>query len=231
MAEQEQSQSQTPETSTTQQTQTEAPQSLDQVYKQYNVEAEAQSFQPQPQPQQVQQQQVQRTDVAVPDPVLDAEGFKKWSGQQSQTLQTALHSVQGELTGMRVERLRAREEADIKSAVQRFKSVAGEDIDEDMAEVVLGQRARKDPKFLSVYQNRSKNPVAWNAAVAALANEFKTKTQFKIDPKIAEDQRAAKQSIGSQTRQAQDETTGDEAQFKGKTGAEFTRAWRNYIDR
>src|SRR3990167_10848564 len=69
---------------TTQQT-TEAPQSLDQVYKQFNVEAEAQSFQPQVQ---TQQQQAQpKTEVAVPDPVLDAEGFKKWSGNQSQFLQ------------------------------------------------------------------------------------------------------------------------------------------------
>ena len=212
---------------TTQQT-TEAPQSLDQVYKQFNVEAEAQSFQPQVQ---TQQQQAQpKTEVAVPDPVLDAEGFKKWSGNQSQFLQEALTSLKGELTAIRVERLKAREEADIKSAVQRFRSVTGEDIDEDMAEVALGQKARKDPKFLTVYQNRHKNPAAWSAAVAAYANEFKGKTQFKIDPNIAENQRAAKQSIGSQARQSKEELTGDEARFQGKTGREFERAWRNYVD-
>jgi hypothetical protein len=226
MAEQEQSQSQAPDTST--QT-TEAPQSLDQVYKQFNVEETAQSFQPQPQVQT--QQQPQRQDVSVPDPVLDSEGFKKWQSQQSQSLQQAVSSIKGELGALQVERLKRAEEADIKSAVQRFRSVTGDDVDEDLAEVALGQKARKDPKFLSVYQNRARNPQAWNAAVTAYANEFKSKTQFKIDPIIAENQRAAKQSIGSQVKKNQDEVTGDEAHFKGKTGKEFAAAWRNYIDR
>jgi hypothetical protein len=209
-------------------TQQETP-SLEQVYQKFNVEAEAQSFQPQAQTQQ--QPQPQRQEVAVPDPVLDAEGFKKWSGNQSQFLQQALTSLKGELTALRVERLKAGEEADIKSAVNRFRSVTGEDIDEDMAEVALGQKARKDPRFLAVYQNRGKNPAAWSAAIAAYANEFKSKTQFKIDPTIAENQRAAKQSIGSQAKQSKEEPTGDEAHFQGKTGREFDRTWRNYVDR
>ena len=219
-------------TSTEQSSSTEAPQSLDQVYKQFNVEEAAQTFQPkQAQTQQLQTQTQQKTEVAVPDPVLDSEGFKKWQGNQSQNLQQALSSVQGELTAIRVERLRSKEEADIKSAVQRFKSVAGDDVDEDVAEIALGQRARKDPKFLTVYQNRDKNPVAWNAAVSALANEFKTKNQFRIDPTIAENQRAAKQSVGSQAKQSQDtETNPLESKLKGKTGREFEREWRNLVD-
>lgn len=224
-----QSPSTTQGTSTGQQT-SEAPQTLDQVYSKFNVEAEASTFAPQRQEQNQQQQQQVKTEVAVPDPVLDSEGFKKWQGTQSQNYQQALTSIQGELTAVRVERLRAKEEADIKSAVQKFRSVTGEDIDEDMAEVALGQKARKDPKFLSVYQNRVKNPQAWNAAVSAYANEFKGKTQFKIDPNIAENQRAAKQSIGSQVKSGKDEATGDDALFSGKTGGEFAKAWRNYID-
>lgn len=223
MSDETQTQSQAPETS--QQSPT-----LDQVYKQFNVEAEAQSFQPQRQVQ-AQQQQQQKAESVVPDPVLDPQGYKSWQGQQSQFVQQALSQIQGQLTQFQRERLVAKEEADIKSAVQKFKSVAGDEVDDDAAEVALGLKARKDPRFLAVYQNRDKNPQAWQAAVSAYAGEFKSKNQFKIDPQIAENQRAAKQSIqGSQAKQKDDEPTGDDKRFHGKTGRGFDREWRNYID-
>lgn len=211
--------------------QTETP-SLEQVYKQFNVEAEAQSFRPQrPEAHEQVQQQPKQEAVAVPDPVLDPNGYKAWAGNQHEFVQKAIKNLEGELTGMRVERLRAKEEADIKSAVQRFRSVTGDDVDEDVAEVALGSKARRDPKFLAVYQNRGKNPAAWHAAVNAYANEFKSKYQFKVDSQIAENQRAAKLSIGSQTRPSKEEPSGDEKHFANKNGSEFDRAWRNYIDR
>jgi hypothetical protein len=220
-----QGQSVTPETSTT----TQQPESLDSVYQKYNVEAEAQTFNPQRERAPAEATPV-KVEPSVPDPVLDQEGFKKWASGQNQFLQTSLQSLQGELTHMRVERMKAKEEADIKSAVSAFKSVTGEDVDDDIAEVALGQKARKDPKFLAVYQNRGKNPAAWNAAVRAYANEFKGKTSFKIDPQIAENQRAAKQSIqGSQSRH-EAEPSGIEAELKNKTGKAFERSWRNYVD-
>jgi len=203
---------------------------LDSVYQKYNVEAEAQTFNPQREQKQT-TQPVKQAEVPVPDPVLDQNGFKQWAGNQNQFVQTALQSLQGELTQYRVEREAARTEADIKHAVQQFKNVTGEEIDDDMAEVALGQKARKDPRFLSVYNNRSKNPNAWNAAVKAYANEFKGKASFKIDPQIAENQRAAKQSIqGSQSKQADDTENPMEAQLKGKVGREFDNAWRRLVD-
>jgi len=203
---------------------------LDSVYQKYNVEAEAQTFNPQREQKQT-TQPVKQAEVPVPDPVLDQNGFKQWAGNQNQFVQTALQSLQGELTQYRVEREAARTEADIKHAVQQFKNVTGEEIDDDMAEVALGQKARKDPRFLSVYNNRSKNPNAWNAAVKAYANEFKGKASFKIDPQIAENQRAAKQlSQGSQSKQADDTENPMEAQLKGKVGREFDNAWRRLVD-
>lgn len=221
----EQSQSQAPDTSTQQQ---ETP-SLEQVYKTFNVEAEAQSFHPQKE--QVQTQQQPQKAVAVPDPVLDPDGYKTWQGQQSQFLQQTLSQIQGQLSSFQRERLVAKEEADIKSAVQKFRSVTGEDIDEDVAEVALGARVRKDPKFLAVYKNRDKNPQAWNAALSAYANEFKAKASFKIDPQIAENQRAAKQSIqGSQAKQQEDTKNPLEKRLEGKTGNAFSAEWRRIVD-
>ena len=217
------------QTSSQEQSSSEQSQTLDQVYQQFNVEAEAQSFHPQKEQVQQQAAPVQQN-PAVPDPVLDPSGYKAWSSQQSQFVQQALSQIQGKLSQFERERLVQREEADIKSAVQQFKTVVG-DVDEDIAEVALGQKARKDPKFLTVYQNRSKNPQAWNAAVKAYANEFKGKNQFKVDPQIAENQRAAKQSIqGSQTTQQKEEPSGDDARFKGKGGSAFTQEWSKYVN-
>lgn len=205
--------------------------SLDDVYKQFNVEEAASSFNPQREQKQEQsQRQTQQTPVAVPDPVLDPNGYKTWAGNQHQLLQDALSKVEGQLNSMTVERIRQREEADIKSAVQQFQSVAGEDVDPDLAEIALGHRARKDPKFLAVWQNRGKNPAAFKAAVSALASEFKSKNMMKVDPQIAENQRAAKNSIGSQTKSRADEPAGDDKRFVNKSGREFEQEWRRYVD-
>ena len=227
MAEQEQQTS--PEQSTSTEAET-ATQSLDDVYKQYNVEEAAQEFKPQPQAQPAPQPVAQPAPSgdAIPDAVLDPQGHKAWIAQNAATQNNALRAIAGELVQYRTEKAKAAEEADIKSAVTQFKEKLGEDIDDDMAEVALGQKARKDPRFLAVYQNRQKNPAAWKAAVGAYANEFKGKVQFKIDPQIAENQRAAKQSVsGSQSTRNQ-EPQGDEARFAGKTGREFEAEWERY---
>lgn len=204
-------------------------QSLDQVYRQFNVEAEAQSFQPQ---REVQQQAAPvKQNPAVPDPVLDAAGHKAWLAQQSDLTQQALSQISEKLSRFERAQVVQREEADIKNAVQKFRQVAGEDVDDDIAEVALGQKARKDPKFLAVYQNRHKNPQAWSAAVSAYANEFKGKHTFKVDSQIAENQRAAKLSTqGSQTKQKDDTPQGDAARFHGKTGHAFTQEWDRYVN-
>jgi hypothetical protein len=202
-------------------------QSLDQVYEKFNVESEAQSFQPQ---REVQQAAPVKQNPAVPDPVLDPAGHKAWLGQQSDLTQQALSQISQKLSQFERAQVLQREEADIKNAVQKFRAVAGEDVDDDIAEVALGHKARKDPKFLSVYQNRHKNPQAWNAAVSAYANEFKGKHTFKVDSQIAENQRAAKLSTqGSQTQQKDDAPKGDGARFHGKTGHAFTQEWDRYV--
>lgn len=218
-------QSSSPEqTSSTEQTQ-----SLEQVYKEFNVEAEAQSFQPQREP--VQRAAPVQQNPAVPDPVLDPNGYKTWASQQHEFTQSALSQINQKISQFERSQVVAREEADIKKAVEKFKAVAGSDVDEDVAEVALGQKARKDPKFLAVYQNRSKNPAAWNAAVSAFANEFKGKYSFKVDPQLAANQQAAKLSTqGSQTTKKDDTPSGDEARFHGKTGAAFAAEWSRYTN-
>lgn len=228
MAEESQASSTEQTTSTEEQTQT-----LDDVYKHYNVEEQSQGFNPQRQTQQATQnqpaQQQQPQVPAIPDPVLDPQGYKQWHGQQNSLVHNALSQIVGELKSFKDERTKSREEADIKGAVAQFRKVVGDEVDEEMAEVALGARARKDPKFMTVYNNRNANPQAWSAAVSAYANEFKGKLQFKIDPQLTENVRAAKQSVqGSQTNKPAG-PSGDDARFAGKTGAAFTQEWSRYV--
>src|SRR4051812_8041527 len=129
--------SQTP--STEQASSTDEAQTLDDVYKQYNVEEQATSFAPQRSTNQEQQQQPkQSVTPAIPDPVLDPNGYKQWQGQQQDLVQQALSSLVGEVTTLKNERKQQREEADIKGAVQSFRKIVGDSVDEDMAEVALG---------------------------------------------------------------------------------------------
>lgn len=223
------------QTTSTEQTSS-TPESLEQVYQKFNVEAEARNFQPR-QDQQPPQNQPAVAPEAIPDPVLDAPAYKAWVAKQSEFTQKALSSINTQISALTAERVRSKEDADVKSAVAQFKGVVGDEVDDDTAEIALALKARKDPKFLAVYQQRDKNPAAWRAAVSAYGNEYKQRSPLRIDSQIAENQRAAKNSIGSQTkREKGDGPAPEERQFLDNngnplTGAAFDRAWRNYIDR
>lgn len=232
MAEQEQTTSTEQSSSTEQQ-----PASLEAVYQRFNVEAEAREFKPS-QTQQTQQTQSASpaATAAVPDPVLDPTGYKAWVSQQSEFTKQALSSVDAKLNALVEHQVRTREVAAIRDAVQKFKSVVGDEVDDDMAEAMLAVKAKKDPKFLAVYNKREQNPAAWSAALSAYGNEMKQKTSFRVDSQIAENVRAAKNSIGSQTTRKDNTPPPEERQFLDNngqplTGAQFDRAWRDYIDR
>lgn len=221
MAEQAQQSSQEQTTSTEQSSTTE--QTLDQVYEKYNVDQMANEFRPQVQ-QQTQQQQVQM-DETIPDPVLDATGFKGYLAKQSQTVKQTLAGLTQFQQQLWVQEQRRREEADIKSAVSTLKSKFGDEgngIEDDAVEIALGMKARRDPKFKTIWQNRYKNPMAWNAALGAVANEFKGKLSFRADPQLAENVRAAKQSTQS-SQTAKDEGGSDNAIQKALEGAKSER--------
>lgn len=198
---------------------------LDQVYEKFNVEEAASDFSPQVQ--QPAQKTVQapqpQIGAEIPDPVLDPAGFKAYHSKFDAALQT-LTQTQQQLVA---ERMRSREEADIKQAVSVVREKVGGEVDEDFIEIALGQKARKDAKFLSIYNNRAKNPAAWKAALGAVGNELKTKYQFRTDPQIAENVRAAKQSTQSTlTKRGDDSANPLESKLAGvKSEVEFAREW------
>lgn len=206
-------------TSTEQQTSTES--SLDSVYKEFKVDDVAQTFQPK----QETRQEAPVSKPAIPDPVLDAEGFKTWQAQTTQQTQQALQSLTSEQQATRQWLQNQKEEVAIKEAVSTFKSVMPE-ADDDLAEIALGYQARKDKRFASLYNNREANPRAWKAAVHAYATDYKAKNQFKTDGQLTENVRAAKTSTQtSQTTKEEMQGSSLDKAFDGKAGHEFKQLW------
>ncbi len=205
---------------------------LDQVYKEFNVEETAANFQPQRQQQEPRQTQQQVPD-SVPDPLLDANGFKAYQARQAQVAQKhgdVLSQLTSTVAQMRAEEQRQKEERDIGAAVQKVKE-AGFEADNDFIEIALGQKAKQDPRFLAVFNNRGKNPAAWNKALAAVANEMKGKFAFKTDENLASNVRAAKNSTQTtQTTAADTQGNSVEKHFAGiKDPRAFANEWERYV--
>lgn len=172
---------------------------LEKVYSDFKIEDTAASFQPQPQT---------ATPVAppkAPDP-FDP-NFGQWTGavsNQVTTLTQAVTQAAGKLSQIERTIQQRQVEADIKQAAGTIASEAG--IDPDLAEVHLELTARKDPKFKAVWDNRDKNPRAFQAAVKAAAAMAKEKYTVRQDPQLAENQRAMKvsqQQMATTTKQSE----------------------------
>src|SRR5688572_4200776 len=139
----------TPEVTTTE------PQStpLEKVYKDFNIEDTASQFQ-QPQTPQAPAQPVT---PKVPDPFdPNFQNFIQQTAQSVNSLTQTLSQTKGELTAMQHQLVRERTEADIQKAASIIAEQAG--IKPKVAAVALELKAREDPKFLAIWNNRHKNP-------------------------------------------------------------------------
>lgn len=196
--------------------------SLEDIYKQYNVSAETQPPAQTAQTQQT-QQPAQPHEEAVPDPALDPKGFERWArSRESREKQTreALLQVAGAVRQFQDAQTRQAEEADIRKAVDVVREKV--DADPDFVEISIAHKARKDPKFMALWNGRHKNPQAWDAALKVVANELGSKFSMKSDPRITADLRAARQSQSTMATAKPEESA--EAQLGKLQGAEFDRA-------
>lgn len=212
-------------------TSAEASPTVDQVYEQFNVEQEAQQFQRQPVQTQAQPQQQPQTPMAqaIPDPVLDANGFKSWLATQNQSIQQALSGVQQFQQQLMVAEMQRREVAEVQATVDEVNKAVGlPDEQKDLIEFALAKRVREDAKFRTLYANRNQNPRAWKAALNAVTPELKDKFALRADPQLAENQRAVK-TAQSALQTTKPQASPDEDRFAGKTGADFDREWSRYV--
>lgn len=195
--------------------------SLDDVYKQFNVQEAVESFTATPQKTEPQKE------IVIPDPALDVNGFKDWAKNvhsADQEIRQTLTTVNERLTKFEQERVRVREEADLQKAVGILKEkVSG--VDDEFLEIALAHKARKDPKLLSIWENRGKNPQALEAALKAVGNEFASKFAMKSDPQLAENARAMKAS-----RDQKATTQAPDIDEKWRNPDNFDREWDRLVN-
>jgi len=167
---------------------------LEDVFRQFPVEQAANSFAAQP------RQNVEQPppDISVPDPSYDPDGFKnvvKSLHTNDWEVKTALNRVSEQLEGMKQERQRAAEEADISQTVKQIQdsvpALAGK---EGLVKAYLGVFAQQDQRVLKVWENRKQNPAAWNKTLSVITKQMAKDIDFKADPQLTENTRAAKAS-------------------------------------
>lgn len=166
----------------------ETPQGLEKVYADFNIEEAAQEFKPQsPQPPAQQPSPPpQKFDPFDPNFPANMERVSKAAAEAH----GALQALQGKHTALERQLHQKAVEADIKSAVGIITEKAG--IEPEIAEVALEAKARQDPRFLKIWNNRQQNPKAYQAALQAVAGEFQQKYTVRQDPQLVENQRAVK---------------------------------------
>ena len=186
---------------------------LEKVYTDFKIEADAAEFKPQPtqKPQEQQPQQQQPVIPKVPDPFDPNFGaYQQQLATGLTALNQALADTQGRLTNMQQQLTYERTEADIKQAVGTIVEKSG--LKPSIAEVALQAKARDDPRFRAIWNNRAKNPVALKAALSAVAEEFQAEFTVKQDPQLVENQRAVQASRNAmattQKQSDQDKWTG-----------------------
>ena len=86
----------------------------------------------------------------------------------------------------------------------------------------MGVEAKKDKRFLTIWENRQRNPQAYEAALKAVAGKLGKTYSLRADPQIAENQRALRDATSTKATTAPEQTTDEKL---GKLqGADFRRA-------
>lgn len=199
---------------------------LEKVYTDFGIEAEAEKFQPQS-PAPAQPAAPAPTPFKAPDPFDPNFGaYQAQLASGVSALHQSLQQTQQKLTQLDQQLHRRQVEADIKQAAKTLSEKAG--IDADVAEVAFEAQARKDPRLLQIWNNRSKNPKALEAALGALGTEFAQKYVVRQDPQLAENQRAV---TASRQAMATTQKTSDQDEWAAMSPAERQAKVQRMIQR
>lgn len=218
----------TTETEVPQTTETPAPEvTLDDVYKEFNVAPEVERpapVTPAPQPTTPQ--------VDLPD-FYDADRIKAWAvaqASQSSALQAQVQQLTGVVSNAQREAQKVLLERDISQAVETInETVQLPDTQKKLIEYALEDKARSDPRFKQLWDNRGRNPIAWNKALTAVRKEIADTFSVKADPQIAANRRALRES---QASSATTQAGSEEPSWMSapSNSPEFQRGWNNMMN-
>ena len=201
---------------------------LESIAKELSVEEQAQQFTSAvPQYQPPYQQPVQQPAFRAPDPITDPEGYNRFMVQQMQSV-TALGSTIKQMVDKVQTWERTTQEQRINQDVDKAVTRVNEKLKVDpmLAEIALEKMYRTDANFKRIWDNRERNPQAYERALDVVADKLVPMFQTRQDPKIAGDIRAAKTSQQSMA------TTRQTGVNEGVPSdpAEFKRYWESLVN-
>lgn len=197
---------------------------LEDVYREYNVEGVARQFNAATAPKAPQADPVPQD---APDPVTDPDGYRRFQLDQvhrTHSIQKSLQEHGDIVQKLYADHVQKQVETDINRAVDYLKPKFGDGVDNELLEIALDREARKDPRFMQLWENRAKNPAAWQKALDGFAGKYAGKFSVRPDPQLAENQRAARASQGNPTRRAPTD------EWDNLSPGEFEAKWRSLMN-
>ena len=213
------------ESVTPSETATEAPtDNLEALAQEFNVEEQINNFQAKPEQQLNQQQWAPQSQQPwLPDPIADPDGFINFSRQQVESLSkldNTVKSLTDKIQSYEQQTLQQKIDADVERAVSKVNEKLK--VDPMLAEIALEKMYRTDTNFKKIWDNRDKNPKAFDKALDVLANKLAPTFSVRQDPQLTENQLAAKKS---QQTMASTAKADNNAEWEGLSEAEFWQKW------
>lgn len=221
--------SQTTETTQTQTQVTEKEVTLDDVYRDAGLDKETTTTTVTSAPRQ------ERTEArvepsSIPDP-YDTENFKAYIARQAAGT-TELEKSVRQLTGFLSKQIQdqqiAATRADIDKAVKAIDEVVSLGKPK-MIEAYLDGMVREDPRMKALWENRGKNPVAWENATKIAAKKMAEEFSIKVDPSLVAAQRARKEAQKQMATTAPEPENPMEERLAKAQGSDFDAEWQRLV--
>lgn len=165
--------------------------------------------------------------LSIPDP-YDSENFKAFMAREAAgktELQKTVTAVVAHLTAKEREGAVAATKADIERAVGKINEVVGHHKPK-VIEAALDGMVRENPQLKAIWENRGKNPGAWDKALGIVTKQIAEDFSVKVDPNLVSAQRARKESQKHMATTTQD-TAGSavEDRLAAAQGSDFESQW------
>jgi len=188
----------------------EVTQTLEDIAKGIPLEEQIKNFTAAPQPV-LQTPYIQPQQPVIPDPISDQEGYRRWANDQmlaSRAMQSSLQELSGKVRTYEQQQQQQRLDAEVDSVVSKVNS-----------------NLKLDPAFKHIWDNRQRFPGALDNALKVVTNDLKAKYAVRQDPQIAENIRAAKNSM--QSGATRSSNSGSEVPTDPR---EFAAYWRRLVN-
>lgn len=201
--------------------------SMEKITKDFNIEDTATQFRQQVQPTHTEPQPQRQEPVKqeVPDP-FDTEAHKAYLSRIAQgqsALEQTLTQAMTKISAYEQKASREALESDIGRAVKAVNEIVNHP-NTKMVEVALELKARDDPKFKTIWDNRQKNPQALERALKVVGNQLAEDFSVRVDPKLVASQRALKLSQ-SQTATTTTKDPDANGEWDGLDQTDFQKKW------